>query len=406
MARQLKNWLKTFTDWTLPRSEAPASMITWAGLFTLAAVLKRKVYFPRSLMGSYEIYPNLYVLFIAKPGVVRKSTSASYAEELLIDVSEMMEDESITFAATSMSASKLLDLLSKSPDASMTIISSEFSSFIGMSNQTMYDLLTDIYDGKRKFEYATRIHGLELAERPVVNLLAATTPAWVSKQPPEYFLGGGFASRVLFVYETKRRQYKMYYDDVDYEKIDELGAALTSDLAHIASLSGEFTHESKELRDLMESWYIDFSQQDPDDPRLEGYFQRKHVHVHKIAMLLSVAERDDLVITQAHFEAAKILLEDLEAKLPRAMASIGSNPIGDQLYQMLDFIAERGEVTKKQIATRFIRDLSLEQIDELAAALKIMGKIEIAMNGKHPIYRIIRDSEASPESSHHPAAEP
>src|SRR5512146_987337 len=107
--RNLPNWLKAYSVWTLPRSEAPASMVLWAGLFTLAAVAKRKVVFPKRLMGSYEIYPNLYLIFVGNPGVVRKSTTAGYAEELLLNVSETLEAESITLAATSTSSSKLLE---------------------------------------------------------------------------------------------------------------------------------------------------------------------------------------------------------------------------------------------------------------------------------------------------------
>lgn len=388
--RILPNWLKVYLDWTLPRSEAPESMVLWAGLFTVAAVLKRKVIIPKSLMGSYEIYPNLYIIFVGTPGTVRKSTTIGYAEELLLSMSELLTDSSITFASTSSSASKFIEMLSKSEDSSMTVISSEFSSFVATSKETMYELLTDIYDGKKKFSHGTRQHGFELAEEPVINLIAATTPAWISKQPPEQFLGGGFASRVLFIFEQKRRQYKLYFDDIDYEKTEIVGGILAKDLRHISSLKGEFKHDSLTTKKMMEDWYQVHAKQGTNDSRIEGYWERKHVHVHKVAMILSVMERDDLIITQAHFEAAKLLLDELEEKMPRALSSIGSNPIGHYVYDVQDFIRDRGEVTKKVLTARFFRDLRTEELIELMDALEGMGTISILPNGKNPTYKFVK----------------
>lgn len=387
--RQIKgSWLSAFMDWTLPRSEAPASMIHWAGFFALASVLKRKVCFPRKLMGSYEIYPNLYVIYIGKPGVVRKSTTAGYAEEVLTEITDVLKGEEITFAPTAISDSKLIQALSNSPDGSLSVISSEFSSFVKTSPEGMYEILTDIYDGKKKLDYATRAHGVELAERPCINLLAATTPAWVSGQPPEYFIGGGFASRVIFVYESQRRQYKMYYDDVDYSKIDDLEKKLLHDLSIIASLKGEFKHDSKSTRDWIENWYQEHARKEVEDIRIQGYRERKPTHAHKLAMIISASERDDLIVTKEHFQKALQLLEDVEAKMPRALASIGDNPLGKQEFDLLDFIEARGKASKRELASRFHRDLSLDQLNELLTALCIMGKLEGKGNGMNPTYTL------------------
>lgn len=389
--RLLPNWLAAYNQWTLPRSEAPASMVLWAGLFTLSSALKRKVCIPKSLMGSYEIYPNLYVIFVAPPGVARKSTTAGYAEELLINLTEYLSEESINFAATSSSVSKLIDVLSRTEDGSLTVLSSEFSSFIGTSKESMYEFLTDIYDGKRKFEYATRSHNLELTEKPVVNLLAATTPSWISRQPPEHFIGGGFASRVLFIFAKMRRQFKLYFDDIDYRQVNIIGEMLANDLAYISeNCKGEFRHENKETKEMIENWYREHAKSiTVSDPVLTGYLERKHVHIHKVAMLLSIAERDDLIITQAHFEAAKLLLNEVETKLPRALSSVSNNTIGRYMYEVQDFIYEKEQVTKKQIRARFARDLRAEEIAEVLLTLETLGKVSMIPNGINPTYKAI-----------------
>ena len=83
MARECENWLQTFQQWTMPRSEAPESFIFWTGLYTLAATVRRHIKVPKGLLGSWDAVPNLYILFIAPPGRARKSTTINYTESLL-----------------------------------------------------------------------------------------------------------------------------------------------------------------------------------------------------------------------------------------------------------------------------------------------------------------------------------
>lgn len=370
MPRLLDNWLTAYGDWTLPRSESPESMIIWAGLYSVASVAKRKVCFPKSLMGSYAIYPNIYVIYVGPPGVVRKSTTAGYAESLLQEI------EGVNTSSTAMSASKLVEIMSETIDGSISILSSELGTFMNISKEEMYDLLTDLYDGKVKYDYATRMHGLEIVENPCVNFLAATTPSWVSEQMPTHVIGGGFASRCIFIFEEQVRRRQLYYD-LDWRKYEDLGKKLTHDLNHIAELEGEFRHDSKQTRDYIENWYRNNVVDDADD-RIEGYFNRKHVHVHKVAMLLSLCERDDLVITETHFNAARALLEGLEAKMPRAFSAVGRNPYSDDILKVLDFIRSfSGEaVERKVIARRFFHQLQGSELDEVLGSLVVMGELE------------------------------
>jgi hypothetical protein len=108
--RELDNWLEGFLDWTRPRSEAPEALLKWAGLFTLSSVLKRRVYWPRRLLGTYEIDMHLYVMFVGPPGVVKKSTTIGYALDLLRQVS------SVTIGSGEASTSALVKQMIDAPD--------------------------------------------------------------------------------------------------------------------------------------------------------------------------------------------------------------------------------------------------------------------------------------------------
>lgn len=374
MPRLLDNWLETYGEWTVPRSEAPESLIIWAGLFTIASVAKRHVYFPKSLMGSYDIFPNLYVVYVGPAGVVRKSTTMGYGENLL------MQTEHVNVAPTAMSASKLVEYLSETDDGSVSILSSEFATFMNISQEVMYDLLTDLYDGKLKHDYSTREHGLEEVENPCVNLLGATTPDWVSERMPEYALGGGFASRTIFIFENKVRQRKLYYR-LRWSDYIEMEKKLLHDLAHIRELSGEFKHDSEKTLHWVEEWYKETADREVESEKVEGFANRRHVHAHKIAMLLSMAESDDLIVTRGHFEAAIKMLDSVEIKLPRVFSAVGRSPYSSDIESVRDYIEAQGKVERKRLLQRFYHNLTKDNLDEVLKALQVMGHIE--KNGVH-----------------------
>lgn len=376
LSKDYPSWIHAFRDWTVPRSEAPESYILFTGLFTLAAALKRKVCFPPEMMGSYEIYPNLYVILIGPPGGPKKTTTINYARDLLREV------EHITFSSTGGSTSKLVEMMSDTVDGNIVITSSEFGSFVGVSEEDMYDFLTDVFDNPRKYEYATRMHGVEEIQTPTINMLAGTTTEWVSQQMPAYALGGGFAGRCIFLYEEAPRRRRLYYDDVDYRVVEKLREGLIHDLVHISQLEGTFRHESKALKLKMESWYQQYSSRPVDDERLSSYQNRKHLHVHKLSMLLSLAESDDLVITETHFEAAKQVLEGIETKMPRVFSSVGKNPYSADLERIRDYIFSRGDTgtSFEHLLSRFYHDVDVESLHGIVNALEAMDYIRKEKN--------------------------
>lgn len=387
--RQLKDWLTTYLEWTLPRSESPRSLILWAGLFTLASAVRRRVSIPISVLGNRTYYPNLYIVFVGNPGVVRKSTTAGFAEEL------MVENPVINVAPSSTSASKLIDLMAQTKDGSITVLSSEFSSFIGTSKEDMYDLLTDLYDGKLKHDLATRARNLETIKTPCVNLLAATTPSWISKQPIEHLVSGGFASRTIFIFENSVRQRRFFYRNLNWRDFEEKGKMLRADLLRISKIKGEFSYDSSDTMDFIEAWYYENADSNEGDERTMGYYERRPTHAQKVSMLLSLSERDDKIITRAHFEAALLLLAEIEEKMPRALSAVGNNPITREIDAVLDFIrrnmVEPG-VEARKVLSRFYQHIPKKTLDEILGTLVALGEIEEIKEGngegRRSLYRI------------------
>jgi hypothetical protein len=342
----------------------------------------------------------LYILFIAKAGRARKSTTANYSEELL-DVLDH-----ITKSPELITKESLLSTLVKAEDASMAILAPEFGEFMVKSGPEMYGFLTNMYDGKKKITASTLSRGVEFAERPCVNLLGATTPEWVAENMPASVIGGGFASRVIFIFEERVRRRQLYYESLNYEALENIRLNLVSDLDHIArNVNGEFSL-TPEAKDFMEKWYHDNADAPTDaDANLAGYFERKPAHIHKVAMLVHIAYSDDLVLSLSDFKEAIKLLEQIEVKLPDTFQAIGRNPYTLDLKNMVEWIKAKGRVSERELKRKFYSVAARpEDLDGMIQGAIDMGRISLGIDLSKPEnqrrYFTVAKSEGSSPSVH------
>lgn len=368
--RKCANWLQSFVSWSLPRTEAPENFILWAGIFCLSVALRRKVFVGKKYLGGWTCYPHTYLMFVGPPGL-RKTTTMLFADDLLENIQRIPKAPTITTQAALQTA------LTQSADASIYILSEEFSDLIMKSGLQMFEWLTSMYDGKKYLDSATLMRGSEGAMKPCINLFAATTPKWIAENMPESIIGGGFASRVVFVYEEKLRTRQMYYEGVDHKYLDKIKSDLISDLQHIAdNLAGEFEIEES-AKMFMEGWYRKHAEGDNDDHRLEGYFQRRPAHIHKIAMLLHIARSDTLVIEIEDFEKAIHLLSNIERRLPRAFQSVGKNTFAPTLVAIFNYIKSKQKVRPVELARQFYSEAEPNKFEELISGLMRMDSISM-----------------------------
>lgn len=368
--RKCNNWLEDFTRWCLPRSEAKESFIMWTGLFTLAAAMRRHVKIPKEWFGSWEASPNLYVLFVAPPGKARKSTTANYAEDLL-------DELRLTKAPTIVTQASLLNQLVNSDDSSVYIMSAEFGSFIKKSGVEMFEFLTDIFDGRKHIDASTISRGLEFAERPCVNLLGATTPKWIAENMPESVIGGGFASRVIFIYEETVRRRQLYYNELNHDWLKGVREKLVEDLKHIAGeIQGDVALDDS-AKAFMEAWYKENADVE-SDAKLSGYYERKPAHIHKVATLLHFAYSDTMELCKKDLQDAIYLLELAEPKLHRIFDPIGKNVYAPDVNQIVAYIAESKEGrTMQELLRRFYAVATPSVLNELIDGLRQAGFISI-----------------------------
>lgn len=320
-------------------------------------------------------------MFIGEAGKVRKTTAANFGSELLDEITFIKRGPTI------VSQAALLTKLVESPDASVYVLSEEFSDVIMKSGEDMFAFLTAMFDGKKAIEAATITRGTEFATKPCINMLAATTPQWVAAHMPEQIIGGGFASRVIFIQEDNVRQRRMYYKDItSTTDFDKIKLDLVSDLRHIAeTIAGDFEID-EEGEKFMEAWYQEHSTDGSDDYKLSGYYQRRPAHIHKVAMLLHLAKSDELILHKHDFENAIAIVTMLEKNLPRVFEGVGKNPYTLDISRIKNYIIAKEPISERDLKQVFASTAEPWKLDQLVKSLVALGEVKIYKNGTGDMY--------------------
>lgn len=382
-ARILQSWISSYAEFTAD-TEAPSEFHMWTAVSTIAAALNRKCWID---MGSFSIFPSMYIVFVAPPGVATKSTTAGIGNSML------EETESIPLAAASGTWQAMLDELQESAKvitlepgkpavtiSPMHVFASELGTFLNMSDNGMIDVLVDLWDGKPHFTRRTRGSGEVRIPRPYLNMIGCTTPSWLANNAEEYFLGGGFFSRTIFVYANEKEKLIPYPEDTLNRS---LRAKLVSDLERIAEMKGEFTL-TPEAKAWGSEWYINTYQNTPphlQGEKFQGYIARRQNHLHKVAMVVSASERCDRLITLEHLIVSEGMLTLAENNLCTIYDSIVTNDKVGAYKKVKDVLRTNGQSTKQALYLELAHVISHQDFEDALRAVLFSGEAKQMQKG-------------------------
>lgn len=367
-ARRLANWLQSYRDYT-EGTESPPIFHLWVALGTIAGAAQRKIVMDA---GYYHVHTNMYVVLVSPPGRSRKSTALRIGKGILKGVPDFGTDVFFSTQASSVAALvKQMSAIPTKEHQSLTAFSSELGSLLGSKSVEMTDFLVDIYDCEPDWDKQTVGRGLEKIERPWFNLIAATTPQWMGDNLSRTAVEGGFVARTVFVYDDSRRRVA-FPELTEQQKV--IRKNLVHDLAEIAKLKGEF-RMGQEAKDYYKYWYEECNEVTDKDFRISGFYERKHIHVLKVAMAVSLSEKNELVLEKRDIEVAIALLGELEQGMRRAFSAVGKNTYSTDIERIKIQIQESGRMHYKQILANNIHSVEKDQIDKILQALMDMGEI-------------------------------
>jgi len=385
--RYHSDWLAAFMDYA-SYGEAPRHMYFWSGVSAVAGALRRKVWIDQAY---FKWYPNMYIILVAPPGIVSKSTTAGMAMSLLRQV------PGIKFGPDVVTWPALVSAFADSTEgfdyeggihamSALTLESSEFGNLLNPQDKDMVDLLVALWDGKPgKFEKKTKHSGDDSVENPWINLIACTTPSWIAGNFPEYMIGGGFTSRCLFVYADEKAQYVAYPGLRVPKNLKAMEEKLVADLERISALTGEYKLSAGAV-EWGEAWYkrhYSIRSATLDDDRFGGYIARKQTHMHKLAMIVAAATSDSLLLTEDHLVIADQMITDLEPDMQHVFSKIGKSETAMYAERLIWFVQSKGRVPYHE-AYRFVHQHfpSMRDFEDVMAGCLRAGYIKNETSGR------------------------
>lgn len=301
---------------------------------TIAGALRRRVWID---MRHFQWTPNFYIILVGPPGVASKSTTIRIGTSLLEQV------PGIKFGPQSMTWQSLTQTMEQAvehvkyydsrgdeqlqPMSPVTCAVPELGTFLKMDDSALIDVLISMWDGQLEtWGHQTKASGNIEIKNPWLNLLACTTPSWLEQHFPTSMIGGGLTSRIMFIYGDKKRHLVAYPDErIKEADYDANKKSLIEDLQRIALLSGNYIL-SPAARAWGTQWYERLWSSRPTDmanDRYSGYISRKQTHMHKLAIVLAAAQRDQLLIEKEDLEDADRLLTSIEPHMIKVFESVG-----------------------------------------------------------------------------------
>jgi len=356
--RRLPSWIESFLEFTDDLASPPIFR-KWAAISAIAGALERKVWV--KTQGS-NLYPNLYIILVGPPGVGKTMVSS-----VVEDLWNALPDHHV--APSSVTKASLVDTLADAKRSivrpgevppyvefnSLLVVSNELGVFLPSYESDFMSVLTDIYDGKRYAERRrTKDHKLNV-DRPQINILASTTPSYLSSMLPDGAWDQGFTSRTLFIFAGQKIIKPLFGE---YEVQEEAQKDLVHDLKIIGSLYGKISF-SPEAAEAIGAWHMAGGPPAPEHPKLVHYITRRTAHLLKLSMVACASRGNDLVISIEDYNLALNWLYEAEHFMPdifRSMNSGGdSKAIEDCWYYVFSLFAKE----KKPIAeSRILNFLS------------------------------------------------
>ena len=360
--RRLTNWLDSYVRYT-KMSEAPHAFHLWSGLWALSAAVSRKAWMD---FGFFTLYPNLFVVLTGPPAS-RKTTAALIANRLIDQVEglEMGPDIASKEYLIQHIAQNATTFPYKGEDhihCSSSVLSTEWSTFMGAKDMELCNVLCKLYDCDEKFKKGTKTQGSDRLENVFLSLLGCSTSKQIGDCLPQASIGGGFTSRIIFIVGDEEIAKRNPIPVLSVREL-ELKRDLVHDLQQInEDVVGPFKF-SRGGHAFYTDWYMARNEQLKIDEKFHHYCDRKPVHVTKVAMLLAVARRNDMVIGAGEVKDAIEMLAAIEPRMPEALGGVGLSLTSPIIAAVMNHIRLNETITKRKLQTLMWRDANKEELD-------------------------------------------
>jgi hypothetical protein len=372
MTRRLKDGIINALCEYTKDTEIPTIFSLWTAMSAISSALGRDCFIDR---GYFVVFPNLYIVLVAGSAACKKSSAIMLTHKLIEKIqprvhilSQKMTPEALIGSLSGMTAKDSTLILD---EACGILIVDELSTLIDRNafKSGMISLLTKLFDCQ-DFPYETRGRGVELIKNPCLSILGGSTLHWIKESVPQESIGGGFTSRILFVYKDKNEKIQPW-PSVTMENKKRI-ADIAHDLNEVAKMRGGFGITDEALN-LFKAEYETFRRKSPliDNPNLSGYAGRRDTILLKLCMVVSASVDDRRVVDVADMNQAIRALKLIERDMPRVLQAISMEVVGDVCEQVLTLIMNSsvGGIARPQLVKAMRHRLTVRQLDIILETL-------------------------------------
>jgi energy-coupling factor transporter ATP-binding protein EcfA2 len=388
LRRLKRDWITEYTDFIAPASESPPNYLFWSAATGIAACLKRSVWVDRK---SWKLFPNMYTVLVGRPGIGKGSAinpvtnliKEAGCANLISDrttIERLLEKLDKGFPAITPNGNGTVHF---GKDSSCLVSASELQVFATASQFTL-PILADLWDAKDIFEYGTKTQGKFVIDKPTVSLLGGSTTEWLVQSIPHSAVGGGFTRRVNFVY-AKSRDKHLPWPTIGVGSIIQ---DLVEDLRVLSQVKGEMKFD-KGAESVFEDIYNTSDAGDFDDEATAAYKSSMWAHATKLAMVLSAASGDNMVISKDHITTAVSAVREVVKDIGLVFRAVGESTMVSAVDKVLQFIELKGYSTRADIQRALWRHVSSSDLDIILNTLTTGNLITFKNQGNKVIYEIV-----------------
>jgi hypothetical protein len=324
--------------------------------------------------GFFNIYMNLYLLFVAPPGVCNKSTSMGLGAKLLNDAGMMVFEGATTKAKIVMDMAESIQVFqTKDGDfnhSSVTFISDEFNTLLSSGGPDIVRFFTEIFSKETVYNDRTKSAGTYSLPNPFLNFMANMVPKTFGDNVADEALAGGLIARFIIIYEDATRG--KYPDPVVTPDQYVARAEALEMLFNLADKYGPLS-QSKEAHAFYNDWYCAQMIDPQEDPKLASYYVRKvKLHVPKLASLMAIGD-GRFQVEKIDYVRALHLLHKTEKKLKMVHLLTGGNKYVHHMSRIQHILeANGGKVPMRDLMRMFFQDLTMEEFKAIITQLDFM----------------------------------
>jgi hypothetical protein len=380
-------------------TETTTLMSIWGALFTISGALQRRSWQDWVIE---RLYPNLYLIFIARPGICKKTVSISFGAKIMnkmADVFDAADDKEIYPIPTwnGGTTSEYLFTLLKPREITindtalgmghpfmigsrLAIVADELTEFLGKQKykQGIVSRLTKLYDCPENAKVGTQKDKTQEVRNVFVNFCGGTTPDSFRDIIPGEARGGGLMSRFVLVWqEHPTRQFYRPQRIKGVPDQDELARRLAWIAEH---RMGEY-RLTEEADHVYQDWYVEHK---ANLANVSDSDTRADIILMKTAHLIAASgyERGQH-ITEDDMRAA-IFLVDLATEHKKRVEKelLVESSWSENIQLVSKHIKRRGVIDRSHLMRGVSYKMNADELNKTLIVLQQSGKIKIDLDGQ------------------------